>query len=99
MPNMNGLEVLHWLRHNYSEPAVAIYLLTSSDDPEDRRRAMADDVTKYLLKAPSFDELIQNLDHLIEVSNNERLEKVSEKGDAMAEIAYMDEGTSEMAVI
>ena len=60
---------------------------------------MADDVTEYLLKAPSFDELIQSLDHLIAVSNNGRLVTVSEKGDAMAGLAYMDEGTAEMAVV
>jgi CheY-like chemotaxis protein len=69
MPHMNGLEVLHWLRHSHSERDVAVYMLTSSDDPEDRRRAEAGDVTEYLLKTPLFDKLIQHLDHLIAVTN------------------------------
>jgi len=73
MPHMNGLEVLHWLRHHYSERDVAVYLLTSSEDPGDIRRAAAGGVTKYLFKTPLFDELVQNLDHLIAISNNQTL--------------------------
>src|ERR1700689_5425997 len=34
MPLMDGLEVLHWIRKKYNTPDVAIYLLTSSEDPE-----------------------------------------------------------------
>ena len=71
MPHMNGLEVLHWLRHSHSERDMAVYMLTSSDDPEDRRRAAAGDVTEYLLKTDLFDKLIQHLDHLIAISNNQ----------------------------
>jgi len=74
MPHMNGLEVLHWLRHSYSERDVAVYLLTSSTDPGDMRRAAVRGVTKYLFKTPLFDELIQNLDHLIAISNSRRLD-------------------------
>jgi CheY-like chemotaxis protein len=76
MPHMNGLEVLHWLRHSYSKRAVAIYLLTSSKNPEDMRRAQVGGVTKYLFKTPLFDDLVQNLDHLIAITNDQRLEDV-----------------------
>jgi len=100
MPQMNGLEVLHWLRHSHSEQDVAVYLLTSSDDPEDRRRAAADDVTEYLLKTPLFDELIQNLDHLIAVTNNQRLEEAAGKmRGTMGELALMGRHASEMVVL
>lgn len=77
MPRMNGLEVLHWLRHSYRDRHVAVYLLTSSADPGDIRRAAARGVTKYLLKSSLFDELIQNLDHLIAISNRQRLDNPS----------------------
>jgi DNA-binding NarL/FixJ family response regulator len=77
MPQMTGLEVLHWLRHSYSERAVAIYLLTSSENPEDMRQAEVGGVTKYLFKTPLFDDLVQNLDHLITISNDQRLDDVS----------------------
>jgi len=42
----------------YCERDVAVYLLTSSEDPMDIRRAKAGGVTKYLLKSPLYDDLI-----------------------------------------
>lgn len=93
MPHMNGLEVLHWLRRDYCERDVAVFLLTSSMDPGDMRRAAADGVTGYLLKSPLFDELIQNLDHLIATTNSQRLEEASKIDDLKAESA------AEMAVV
>jgi CheY-like chemotaxis protein len=69
MPGMNGLEVLRWLRKNYGEKNVAIYLLTSSQDPAHKNRADADGVTEYLLKTPFVERLIEKLDALIELSN------------------------------
>jgi CheY-like chemotaxis protein len=77
MPNMSGLEVLHWLRHSYSERSVAVYLLTSSKNPLDMRQAEVGGVTKYLFKTPLFEDLVQNLDHLITMSNDQRLEAPS----------------------
>jgi CheY-like chemotaxis protein len=69
MPGKNGLEVLHWIRENYSERAVAVYLLTSSEDPEHRRQASDDGATGYILKATGNEELIEKLDGLIELLN------------------------------
>jgi len=99
MPNMSGLEVLHWLRHDHSEQDVAIYLLTSSDDSEDRRRAAADGVTGYVLKSPLLDELIQNLDHLIAENNNERLNEMAKTQNIKAEFIYMGESAPEIATV
>jgi CheY-like chemotaxis protein len=99
MPHMNGLEVLHWLRRDYSERDVAVFLLTSSEDPGDMRRAAADGVTGYLLKSPMFDELIQNLDYLIATTNCQRLEEASKIDDLKAGSAYMGQSVAEMAVV
>jgi CheY-like chemotaxis protein len=74
MPNMDGLEVLQWVRHSYSERDVAIYLLTSSQDPLSMRRAVAAGVTDILCKNPMLDELIEKLDQLIARSNHQRQE-------------------------
>jgi two-component system, CitB family, response regulator len=71
MPQLNGLEVLHWIRHAYRDTDVAVYLLTSSEDPAHIRLAMLERVTKYLLKKPFFDELIESLDHLITLRNKD----------------------------
>lgn len=99
MPHLDGLEVLHWLRHSHNEQNLAVYLLTSSDDPEDRRQAAADGATGYLLKAARFDELIQNLDCLIAKTNCQRLEEAGEMDGLMAEFVYMSESAVEMAVV
>jgi len=99
LPHMNGLEVLHWLRHSHSEQDVAVYLLTSSDAQSDKDQAAADSATEYLLKNPLFDELIENLDRLIATSNNLRLEHARKMGDIMAELAFMGEYATEMIVL
>jgi len=72
MPRMNGLEVLHWLRRNYHQTGVAVYLLTSSDDPEHKKRAQADSVTEYLIKSPKTHDLVEKLDLLIAKINSEQ---------------------------
>lgn len=69
MPGANGLEVLHWIRSAYHDSDVAVYLLTSSKDPDHTRLAMRERATGYLLKQPFFDELIECLDHLIASKN------------------------------
>ena len=99
MPNMNGLEVLHWLRHNHSDQDVAVYLLTSSDEPADRRQAAADRVTGYLLKSPLLDELIRNLDHLIGEKNNERMDEVAQTQHIQPELIYRGRSMPEMATV
>jgi CheY-like chemotaxis protein len=87
MPNMNGMEVLHWLRHEHGEPDVAVYLLTSSNDAADRRQAASEGVTEYILKSPLFDKLIQKLDDLIAETNRHRLGQGGRRYDAAADTA------------
>jgi CheY-like chemotaxis protein len=70
MPRVNGLEVLLWLRRTYGKGDVAIYLLTSSNDPEHLKQAARAGVTKYMIKSASLDELIQTLDHFIADRNS-----------------------------
>ena len=68
MPRRNGLEVLHWVRQNYSDRDVAVYLLTSSEDPAHKMQATADGVTAYLIKHA-----------LIAICNTQRLDKTGAK--------------------
>jgi CheY-like chemotaxis protein len=65
MPRMNGLGVLHWIRTRYKEIKVAVYLLTSSEDPSVISRRFADGDAEYIPKRAKFDHLIQKLDDLI----------------------------------
>jgi CheY-like chemotaxis protein len=85
MPDMNGIEVLHWLRHEHTEQDVAVYLLTSSDDAADRRLAASEGVTEYILKSPFLDKLIQKLDDLIAETNDQRAGGISRTHDAATE--------------
>jgi CheY-like chemotaxis protein len=87
MPRMNGLEVLQWLRQNYGEWNIAVYLLTSSEDPAHKRQAAAYGVTEYLLKSPLADKLIEKLDGLIEQANGHEASAEAERQDAKPEIA------------
>ena len=75
LPGMNGLEVLHWIRQNYTEHDVAVYLLTSSENPEHQLQAAKDGATDYLLKNTLVDKLVQKLDCLIGMSNNQHLDE------------------------
>jgi DNA-binding response OmpR family regulator len=69
IPHINGLEVLRRLRIGHATRDLPIYLLTSSENPEDRRRAINERVTGYLIKAAAFDELIWHLDQQIAMFN------------------------------
>jgi CheY-like chemotaxis protein len=89
MPGMNGLEVLDWVRRNYNERDVAVYLLTSSEDPEHKKQATANRVTEYLLKESSVDTLIQKLDELIATCNLQKKERVSGVPETSPEPATM----------
>jgi two-component system, OmpR family, response regulator ResD len=65
LPFLNGFEVLRWLRHDYTQPDVAVYILSSSVDPQHRAEAAAGRATKYLLKSCHDKELVQALDEVI----------------------------------
>jgi CheY-like chemotaxis protein len=82
MPGMNGLEVLHWIRLNYVEKNVAVYLLTSSLDPEHKKQAAADGAMGFLAKSYLADQLIEELDTLISLSNRQRETNPSPDADA-----------------
>jgi CheY-like chemotaxis protein len=71
MPGMEGLEILHWIRQNYSERDAPVYLLTSSENPEHRRRAAVEGVTEYVIKSYAFDDLIERLDRQITTINRQ----------------------------
>src|SRR5271168_3571172 len=85
MPGMNGLEVLRWLRKAYQDLEVPIYMLTASESPENRRRAMEAGITKYLHKSDLYSELIHDLDQVIALYNLRRQAEVMKKSAVMVE--------------
>jgi two-component system response regulator len=53
MPNMNGFEVLEWIRNNPVEPPLKVVILTGSEEPADKIRAQKLGAMAYLIKPPS----------------------------------------------
>ena len=99
IPGMSGLEMLDWFRKKYHEPDIPVYVLTSSDDPEVRRKAATAGVTKYFLKTGSFEELIEELDQLIVVINQKRLGQESKGQETFAELILMGNNASEIVML
>jgi CheY-like chemotaxis protein len=61
MPRQNGLELLRWTKQQHELANIPFLLLTSSDQPEDRRQAEWLGVDDYLVKPASLRELSQVL--------------------------------------
>jgi len=99
MPGMGGLEVLRWLRRNYFKRDIAVYMLTSSDDPEDISQAEKAGITKYFFKTGLFDGLVQELDQLIASYNRKEMEQVRLTHESMAELALMSEYADDMVIL
>ena len=91
----NSIRTVHVDDNNFSSLGKTLM----KRDLENKRKAVADDITKYHIKAPLFDELIHNLDDQLTLSNIERLEKESPMHDIKAEFVYMSGSAAEMAVV
>jgi CheY-like chemotaxis protein len=50
MPRLNGFDVLEWLRGQPHLSRLPVVVFTSSDQPDDRRRAQGLGVDSYLVK-------------------------------------------------
>jgi CheY-like chemotaxis protein len=73
MPRLSGLDVLDWLRTNYTEREVAVFLLTSLVDPRITGRRAADGGAEYIPKGRILDHLLRKLDDLIDSRNENAL--------------------------
>lgn len=80
MPRLSGLEVLHWLRTNYTEREVAVFLLTSSVDPDIINRRAGDGGAEYVPKGGILDHLLRKLDDLIDLKNENALKSAAKYG-------------------
>jgi len=99
MPGIGGLEMLRWLRLNYCEPNVAIYILTTSNAREDRWQAAKFGANEYLLKTTVNTRLIEVLDAQIDQYNHRRLHEMRQLREGLAEFALLSEFTDEMVVL
>jgi len=99
LPGMSGLDMLEWVREKYSAPEIPVFMLTSSDEPEDREKARKAGATKYILKTALGEELIAELDQLIVALNRKRREEESKRQVIFRELMLMGEHAAEMVVL
>jgi len=99
LPGMSGLGMLEWVRKKYQEPEIPVFMLTSSDDPVDRRRAANAGVTKYILKTGLFEELIAELHQIIPRINERKQVEESKRQEILADLALMSEHVAEMVIL
>ncbi|MEO0468452.1 MAG: response regulator [Bacteroidota bacterium] len=59
MPRMDGFELLKWLRVRDAFKQVPIIILTCSESDADRKMAMQEGATDYLLKPMDVDQMEQ----------------------------------------
>ncbi len=62
MPRMNGHEFLEQVRSDPTLHQVVIFVLTTSNLPEDVRRATDQDVAGYVIKENPYESLAKNLE-------------------------------------
>jgi CheY-like chemotaxis protein len=61
MPLKTGLEVLEWLCERRDFQNLPKIILSSSDDPKDMKRAAELGVTKYFVKSPRLQDVLDYL--------------------------------------
>ena len=77
MPRMNGIEMLKELRADPKLSSTVVFVLTTSDDDQDKVAAYSEHIAGYIVKNKlnsDFSELMQLLDHywrLVELPTHE----------------------------
>ena len=77
MPRMNGIEMLRELRADPNLSSTVVFVLTTSDDDQDKVAAYSEHIAGYIVKNKldsDFSELMQLLDHywrLVELPTHE----------------------------
>ena len=61
MPIKTGFEALEWIRSQKSFEQLPVIILSSSDDPKDVKRAFDLGATKYFVKSPQLQDVIEYL--------------------------------------
>ncbi len=58
MPKMNGLEFLRELRHDPELRSISVFVMTTSNDDQDKIEAYSLNVAGYILKPLSFEKFV-----------------------------------------
>ncbi len=61
MPVKTGFEALEWIRSQPAYQKLPVIILSSSDDPKDLKRAADLGATKYFVKSPRLEDVLNYL--------------------------------------
>lgn len=64
MPRRCGLEVLAWIRRQPTMEVLPVVVLTSSEQEEDKRQALALGVNAYFLKPLELEPLVETMQQI-----------------------------------
>ena len=64
MPNVDGFEVLSWIRSQPSLESIVVVVLTGSNQPRDQQRAYALGARSYLVKPAKPEEIRQFIESM-----------------------------------
>ena len=65
MPDIDGFGVLGWLQRRWGPRHVPVIVLTSSDNPDDERRALALGAAQFLRKPADLDNLANVVEGIV----------------------------------
>jgi CheY-like chemotaxis protein len=69
MPRMDGLQLIHELKHHAETRDVPIVIMTSSSDPNDREHALSAGCAAFYQKPQRFEDMIALLASLPAICN------------------------------
>jgi PAS domain S-box-containing protein len=99
MPGLSGWDVLRWLREDYRNRAVPVYILTSSEEPGVRLAALEAGATAYHCKSDLFHDLICDLEQEMALYNHKHMDEMKLMGEIMAELALQGGASADMVVL
>jgi CheY-like chemotaxis protein len=76
MPQVNGFDLLHWLKMNPVYQVIPTVVMSSSDDQFDVKRAFFEGANCYFKKPPILDELTSLILLIFQFWSNNELPKV-----------------------
>ncbi|MGZ4961609.1 MAG: response regulator [Limisphaerales bacterium] len=84
MPQIDGFEILEWMRHHEDFRLIPTVVFASSDDPADIRRAYELGANSYFTKCPHIQDMIRKLSLIEEYWTEAKYPKLNCTGKVVA---------------
>jgi len=98
MPNMDGIELINRIRHDFTMSHLPIIMLTAKHSPDDRIKAMEYGADGYITKPFSIDLLLARIDNLL-TQRRALAEKFAAEQSQRSSVRHViDFGTADIVV-